>query len=209
MPPTSAPASPENFDHTLGRKFAYEDAIERDKITGLQDTTYFDKVYTASWVQAITGKSWPIQPFVRAGAGQLNIFVVIGIATLAAVVGDRTAKLQMSLNLFNGFGTSAHASQAAYDEEARLNDAAFFSGRDAATPLAAGQLVAGVVGVEQAGHPAGLEVVAAESKEPLQRLAVGVRQLGLICQPRGERLELCDGLRAHIGIDVGHHHRLH
>ncbi|MBX7201000.1 MAG: TolC family protein [Rhodospirillaceae bacterium] len=37
---------------------------------------------------------------------------------------DRTAKVQMSVNLFNGFGTSARASQAAYDEEARLNDAA-------------------------------------------------------------------------------------
>ena len=37
---------------------------------------------------------------------------------------DRTAKLQVTMNLFNGFGTSARASQAAYDEEARLNDAA-------------------------------------------------------------------------------------
>ncbi len=37
---------------------------------------------------------------------------------------DRTAKLQVTWNLFNGFATSARASQAAYDEVARLNDAA-------------------------------------------------------------------------------------
>lgn len=37
---------------------------------------------------------------------------------------DRTAKLQVTMNLFNGFGTSARTSQAAYDEVARLNDAA-------------------------------------------------------------------------------------
>ncbi len=37
---------------------------------------------------------------------------------------DKTAKLQMTWNLFNGFGTTARTSQAAYDEVARMNDAA-------------------------------------------------------------------------------------
>ncbi|MHB1207092.1 MAG: TolC family outer membrane protein [Rhodospirillaceae bacterium] len=37
---------------------------------------------------------------------------------------DRTAKLQVTWNLFGGFGTTARSSQAAYDEVARMNDAA-------------------------------------------------------------------------------------
>lgn len=36
---------------------------------------------------------------------------------------DRTAKVQVTWNLFNGFGTSARSSQAAYDEAARMNEA--------------------------------------------------------------------------------------
>jgi adhesin transport system outer membrane protein len=37
---------------------------------------------------------------------------------------DRTAKVQVTWNLFGGFGTTARTNQAAYDEVARMNDAA-------------------------------------------------------------------------------------
>lgn len=53
-------------------ELAYENAFERTKIVGYQDTIFKDKVYSASWVQALIGKKFFFQPFVKAGAGQLN-----------------------------------------------------------------------------------------------------------------------------------------
>lgn len=53
-------------------ELSYEDAVERTRIDGYQDTTFHDKTLSASWVQALTGKDFPLQPFVRGGIGQLN-----------------------------------------------------------------------------------------------------------------------------------------
>ena len=51
---------------------SYEDAVERDHIPGYQDTTFHDKIYSVSWVQALIGSQFFFQPFVKGGLGQLN-----------------------------------------------------------------------------------------------------------------------------------------
>lgn len=50
----------------------YQDAVERTKLTNYQDTTIHDQVYSINWVQNITGKNFPIRPYVKVGVGQLN-----------------------------------------------------------------------------------------------------------------------------------------
>ena len=51
-------------------EFDAENAVTRNKIPGSEDSTYRDKVYSASWVQSFFHQS-PFQPFLKAGAGQL------------------------------------------------------------------------------------------------------------------------------------------
>jgi hypothetical protein len=53
-------------------ELAFQDVMDRTKIEGYEDTTFFDKIYSANWVQAITGKNYPIQPYFKLGIGQLN-----------------------------------------------------------------------------------------------------------------------------------------
>jgi hypothetical protein len=53
-------------------EFSYGDSYNRNKILGVEDTTFHDKVYSVNWVQHFTGRNFPVQPYVKAGVGQLN-----------------------------------------------------------------------------------------------------------------------------------------
>lgn len=53
-------------------ELSYQDVTERNVITNYEDTTFFDKIYSASVNQSLLGKTSPIQPYVKAGFGQLN-----------------------------------------------------------------------------------------------------------------------------------------
>lgn len=52
-------------------ELSYQDALERTKIVNFQDTTTHDIVLGLTIVQGLTPKSFPIQPYIKLGAGQL------------------------------------------------------------------------------------------------------------------------------------------
>ena len=52
-------------------EIAFQEIVDRNKIVGYEDTTFNDKIYSANWIQSLT-KTFPIQPYVKAGLGQLN-----------------------------------------------------------------------------------------------------------------------------------------
>lgn len=61
-----------HFNDKSEVEFSFQDVVDRTKITGSEDTTFHDQIYSLNWVQAFTGKNFPIQPYVKIGVGQLN-----------------------------------------------------------------------------------------------------------------------------------------
>ncbi len=53
-------------------ELAFQDVTDRTKISGFQDTTFHDRIYSGNVVQQLVPKSWPVQPYVKLGLGQLN-----------------------------------------------------------------------------------------------------------------------------------------
>jgi hypothetical protein len=53
-------------------EFTFQDVTDRTVITGFEDTTFHDQIYGVDWNQALTPKGSAIQPYVKAGIGQLN-----------------------------------------------------------------------------------------------------------------------------------------
>ncbi len=52
-------------------ELSFQDAMERTKIIGYQDTTVHDMMFGLSIVQSLVPKSFPIQPYLKLGGGQL------------------------------------------------------------------------------------------------------------------------------------------
>lgn len=52
-------------------ELAYQDVVDQTKITGFQDTTTHDIVVSLNVVQTLVPKSFPVQPYIKLGAGQL------------------------------------------------------------------------------------------------------------------------------------------
>ncbi len=61
-----------HFTDRSGIEFSFQDVVDRTKIIGYEDTTFHDQIFSFNWVQALTGKDFPVQPYVKAGIGQLN-----------------------------------------------------------------------------------------------------------------------------------------
>lgn len=59
-------------ENRSGIEFAYQDVLTRTHIDSYEDTTYHDRIYSFNWVQTFTGRDFPLQPFLKAGIGQLN-----------------------------------------------------------------------------------------------------------------------------------------
>jgi hypothetical protein len=53
-------------------EIAFQDVIDRTFIQDYQDTTFHDEVYSANWVQSLTGKESVFQPYFKVGVGQLR-----------------------------------------------------------------------------------------------------------------------------------------
>ncbi len=53
-------------------EIAFQDVVDRTKIENYEDTTFHDRIYSANWVQALTGRSTAVQPYFKLGIGQLN-----------------------------------------------------------------------------------------------------------------------------------------
>lgn len=50
---------------------AYQDVVDQTKITGYQDTTTHDIIVSLNLVQMLVPKTFPVQPYLKLGAGQL------------------------------------------------------------------------------------------------------------------------------------------
>ncbi|MBI2712507.1 MAG: hypothetical protein HYX41_06595 [Bdellovibrio sp.] len=48
------------------------DAFYRTQISGFEDTSYHDQIYSLNFVQGFTSRNSYVQPFVKVGIGQLN-----------------------------------------------------------------------------------------------------------------------------------------
>jgi hypothetical protein len=53
-------------------ELSFQDVLDRTMIGGFEDTTFHDRIYSVDWVQALIGKDFPVQPYVKVGVGQLN-----------------------------------------------------------------------------------------------------------------------------------------
>ena len=53
-------------------EFSFQDITDRTVLSGYEDTTFHDQVYSVDIVQSLSTRSSPIQPYVKAGIGQLN-----------------------------------------------------------------------------------------------------------------------------------------
>jgi hypothetical protein len=53
-------------------EFSAQDVIDRTSIQGFEDTTFHDQIYSLNWIQYITDKDAPFQPYLKLGVGQLN-----------------------------------------------------------------------------------------------------------------------------------------
>lgn len=53
-------------------EFAIQDVLERNYVTGYEDTTFHDQIYSLNWVQSLLGSDQPFQPYAKLGIGQLN-----------------------------------------------------------------------------------------------------------------------------------------
>jgi hypothetical protein len=60
------------FNDKAELEFAFQDVVYRTHIVGFEDTNFHDQIYSANWVQSLWGKNHPIQPYFKAGIGQLN-----------------------------------------------------------------------------------------------------------------------------------------
>ncbi len=53
-------------------ELSFQDVTDRTNISGYEDTTFHDQIFSLNWVQSLAGKTFPLQPYVKAGIGQLN-----------------------------------------------------------------------------------------------------------------------------------------
>lgn len=53
-------------------ELGFQKVTDRTHLKNWEDTTMNDEIYSLNWVQNFTGKNAGIQPFVKAGVGQLN-----------------------------------------------------------------------------------------------------------------------------------------
>ncbi len=61
-----------HFWSTSSLEWSYALAVERTVISGLQDTTFNDQIYSLNWVQGLSTRDAILQPYVKGGLGQLN-----------------------------------------------------------------------------------------------------------------------------------------
>jgi hypothetical protein len=104
-----------NFWDTSEIELSFQDSVVRTMITGYEDTTFHDQVYSLNWVQSLAPKDSLFQPFIKAGIGQLNrdasgMYYALGVAppsTEDTVTGILGAGLK--IHLTRSFGLRGEA----------------------------------------------------------------------------------------------------
>lgn len=61
-----------HFTELTQLEFSFQDITDRTVLPGYEDTTFHDQVYSMDIVQSLTPRNSPLQPYVKAGIGQLN-----------------------------------------------------------------------------------------------------------------------------------------
>lgn len=61
-----------HFTDRSSIEVSFQDVLDRTLIAGFEDTTFHDQIYGVNWVQDLLGRTFPIQPYVKIGIGQLN-----------------------------------------------------------------------------------------------------------------------------------------
>jgi hypothetical protein len=51
---------------------SYQDSFDRINIANVEDTSLHDVTYGVNWVQNLLGRGFAVQPYVKAGLGELN-----------------------------------------------------------------------------------------------------------------------------------------
>jgi len=53
-------------------EFSFQDVVDRTSFAGYEDTKFHDQIFSVSWVQNLLSRNFAVQPYVKAGVGQLN-----------------------------------------------------------------------------------------------------------------------------------------
>lgn len=53
-------------------ELSFSDSVTRTNIPGYQNTTLHDQTYSAAWIQSLLGSAALVDPYLKAGIGQLN-----------------------------------------------------------------------------------------------------------------------------------------
>lgn len=85
-------------------ELAIQDVVNRTSISGYEDTTFHDQIYSINWVQSLLGKDYLLDPYFKIGAGQLNrtasgTYYSLGGASPASEVDEITAILGLGLRI--------------------------------------------------------------------------------------------------------------
>lgn len=61
-----------HFTELSGLEVSFQDIFENNTVTGVQSFNYHDQVYSLNWWQALLPERFFIQPYIKAGLGQLT-----------------------------------------------------------------------------------------------------------------------------------------
>jgi hypothetical protein len=85
-------------------ELAFQDVYSVTVISGFENTTFHDQVYSLNWVQSLLPKSFALQPYVKIGVGQLNREASgtygMGLASPPAIVDSVTAIIGAGLRIY-------------------------------------------------------------------------------------------------------------
>ena len=95
-----------HFWDTSEIELSFADSFDRTMIANYEDTSFHDRTYSVNWVQAFAGRESILQPFVKAGIGQLNrdasgMYYAVGMqppASLDSVTVIAGAGIKVRLN---------------------------------------------------------------------------------------------------------------
>jgi hypothetical protein len=85
-------------------ELAFQDVYSVTAISGFENTTFHDQVYSLNWVQSILPKTFAVQPYLKLGVGQLNREASgtygMGLASPPAIVDSVTVIIGAGLRIY-------------------------------------------------------------------------------------------------------------
>ncbi len=100
-----------HWDASIGYHFtelsevelSFQDVYTRTLIDGFEDTSFHDQIFSLDWVQSLTGKDFPVQPYFKLGIGQLDREAsgsYSGGVTAPAILDEVTGILGLGARIF-------------------------------------------------------------------------------------------------------------